>query len=907
MSLPITIERVAYGGTRPLLLDATTAAPLALVGGKAAHLARLQGSGLRVPPWFSVTTELFVTLLEALPEELLVRLAALEAKDAAGIAATSRDLQEAFLAVEMPAAWRDAIGERCDQVFGPGSLVAVRSSAVGEDSVHSSQAGLMESHLFVPQDAVLRRVQETLASAFSAPCLLYKLLRGNDPRQIRAAVVIQEMVDSRASGVLFTVNPTTGDPGEIVIAAGYGLGEGVVADLVETDTIHVDRALGKIKHQDIPIKTKQVARDPGPGGGTRIEPLPSELREGPVLSSSLITQLVDGGESIEKLFGRAQDIEWAIDAAGRVFITQARPVTTRRRGRKRIFDNTNIVEGYPGVTTPLTFSYVRAAFETAFSKTAATYGASGPLLRRLRPLSRNALGLIDGRIYYNILNWYRSFASIPGLGLFRPSWEKAFGLSAEDRPNLAELSDRGDGRAAWWERILAYRRLGRNFLLLEKDLARFHRQVATVSQRFATRDLQAATADELFELYEEIMEQLLGEWDVPHTNDIYAFLFSHILGKLLKGWRLDDKNRLFNGLLCGESGMESVAPVRSLVALAEHVRHSEPLRQLFAEESDDQQLWRRIANAAAFSDFHDRALRHLELYGDRTVQELKLETPPLGERPQDFIAMLRNVLHHPVTVEAMEAREGTIRREAELTVRSALRWRPLRRLFLGYVLRQARTRIRTRENNRLIRTRVWGMVGRVFRALGKILAEEGHLDAPEDIFYLGVEEIEGFLRGTAISCSLRSLVAVRRDEYEHYKTTQPPRRVTTEGIVYGRPFIGDPEVDDGAEPTAILSGIGCSAGSVRGAAKIVLDPTVDTAIADQILIAPMTDPGWVFLMVAARGLVVERGGVLSHTAIIGRELGIPTVVGVEGATRRIRDGQEIEIDGEQGTVRILDA
>ncbi len=896
-----------------ILADASTALAVHRVGGKAANLARLTGYELPVPRWFCITTDVFAHLFAQLPSTTAGLLGQLSAADPQSLMAASTELRTAFSQAVLPPSWEAAIYQRFDANFGPEARVAVRSSAVGEDSATNSQAGLMDSYLFVPRGELLPRVRDVLASAFSARCLLYWLRLGHSLQQFRAAVVVQEMVDAHASGVLFTLNPTTGDSRELVIAAGYGLGEGVVGEEVETDTFYLDRGSHAVLRQAIRSKSQRVTYDAQRGALTRIEPVPEQLALMPVLNPHQLAQLAKLGLYIEHCFGQPQDIEWALDPTASLRITQARPITSRRpHGRTRIFDNSNIGESYPGLSSPLTFSFVRTGFELALRKTAAAYGASDAYLRRIQPLSRNALGLIEGRMYYNILNWYRAFVVLPGLSLFRTSWEKASGLAPEDRPAPAELRDiygvplQPSRRERW----VGYFRLIRNFVRIEADQTLFRQRFADLDQRFRGLDLNVQSPDDLFEFYQEILERLLAEWDVPYTNDLNGFLFAHLLRKLLARWQLDPKGALFNRLLCGESGLMSVEPVRSLLALAATVRQSDDLQQLFAQEPDDAALWRHLQTDPRWADLERSVRDHLARYGRRTMHELKLETESLAERPADFIAMLRSFTVQPVDLEAREAQEREVRRTAEQQVGRALRWHPARRLVLAYVLRQARARIRDRETNRLIRTQVWGMVGQVFRQLGKALVNAGHLDQAADVFYLGTDEIEGFLCGTGITHSLRKLVALRRAEYEGFAQKQPPARIRTLGMVHGKAPTGrtdapaaPPETATGE--TVTLTGIGCSPGWARGRARVIIHPTHEVATTGQILVAPSTDPGWVFLMAAASGLVVERGGVLSHSAILGRELGIPTVVGVEGALQHIRDGQELEIHGEEGTVRLL--
>jgi pyruvate,water dikinase len=238
-------------------------------------------------------------------------------------------------------------------------------------------------------------------------------------------------------------------------------------------------------------------------------------------------------------------------------------------------------------------------------------------------------------------------------------------------------------------------------------------------------------------------------------------------------------------------------------------------------------------------------------------------------------------------------------------VRDRLKLRPVRRALFETVLALTRMAVVNRENLRLARTRTFGLAKRWYRQVGRALAQAGLLERDADVFYLSMEEMKGAVRGHLLTRDLKALVALRKREYEDYARRHPPDRITLNGVVFANEIpeevAADATSDDGS-----LRGIGCAGGRVTGRAMIVRQPRTDLDVRGEILVATMTDPGWVFLMAAAGGLVVERGSLLSHTAIIGRELGVPTVVGVTAATRRIADGELLEIDGGTGEVRRLE-
>jgi pyruvate,water dikinase len=239
--------------------------------------------------------------------------------------------------------------------------------------------------------------------------------------------------------------------------------------------------------------------------------------------------------------------------------------------------------------------------------------------------------------------------------------------------------------------------------------------------------------------------------------------------------------------------------------------------------------------------------------------------------------------------------------KAVARLRGALRGRPIRRLLIGWTLSLARRSIRYRESSRLDRARAFGIVRAIFRALGKNLADEGALDEPGDIFYLTVDEVLGFITGASVNEMLQGLVVQRRTDLDRYRSFSPAERIRSQGTV--RLNVVPPKVQTPARHgNGVLHGTGCSAGLVTAEAVLVHNPADAGDIQGKVLIAEMTDPGWVFLMVSAAGLVVEQGSLLSHTAIIGRELGVPTVVGVKGATDLIQNGQVIRVNGQTGEI-----
>lgn len=851
----------------------------ALLGGKGANLATLSRAGAAVPEWLCVTTRVFAEVEGRARGEIDAALRGVDPRSQKDAERASEEIARAFARARLAEADRQLLVARFDELLGADASVAVRSSGVAEDSSERSFAGQMDTFLHVRRESLEAHVLECFASAWSPRALLYRALDGaREP--VTLAVVVQRMVESRVSGVLFTADPTTGDARRAVISAGLGLGEGVVADKVETDTFVADLATGAVLERRVSDKKGRIVRD-ARGEGTTLEAIAVSA---PALTDDEVARLVAAGREIAAREGAPQDIEWALDAAGALHVLQTRPITTLG-GRVSVFDSSNIVESYPGISLPLTFSFARAAYEATFRESSRTFGVPESVLVANHHVHAHLIALIEGRVYYDLLHFYRLFQLVPGFDGVLPAWEKALGLEPGMVPRAPAptLLTR-----VYKARILA--RAVSLFFSLARDVEGFLARFRALHDDFRARDLGKLDPHELLVLHERLARELLGPYSISVVNDFFAQQLHELVAKLIARWRLGDPAALRNDLFCGEKGMESVEPVRSALAIAAAIRGSESARA---------SLEREDAWSALRADEGLRALldRHVRDFGDRTLEELKLETPPLDEDPRFLVSTLRNLVLGGQEIASMEDRERAIRDAAEAKVRTALRWHPVRRAIFAFFLERARRSVRFRENLRLARSRAFGIVKRIFSAIGRDLARRKVIAHARDVFHLTTDEVTGAVRGSGVTRDLAALVAQRKREYEGYASRALPARIVTRGAVLATRIETPRPATAGA-----LKGTGCSPGIVRGRAKVVRRPDPDLRVQGEILVAPMTDPGWVFLMVAAKGLVVERGSILSHTAIIGRELGIPTVVGVKDATSVIQDGEEIEVDGTSGYV-----
>jgi pyruvate,water dikinase len=289
------------------------------------------------------------------------------------------------------------------------------------------------------------------------------------------------------------------------------------------------------------------------------------------------------------------------------------------------------------------------------------------------------------------------------------------------------------------------------------------------------------------------------------------------------------------------------------------------------------------------------------------MNELKLEVPTLEEDPAFLFATLKNYFSAPeLALAVLDRPPDGMRAGAEAKVERALRGRPLRRLAFAWVLRGAVRHIRNREAMRLARSRVYGLVRKLALAYGGALAAAGLLEARDDVFFLSLQELQAYAEGRSLTLDLRGLVALRKREYAAFAAEpEPAERFHTIGLPYHRQDYA-PE-GGGARPDGVMQGVSCCPGKRTGTVRVIRAPEDDLRLSGEILAAPRTDPGWIPLYPSISALLIEKGSVLSHSAIVAREMGIPTVVGIENLTRRLKDGDRVEVDAGAGTVRIVEA
>jgi phosphohistidine swiveling domain-containing protein len=805
-----------------------------IAGGKATALADLEAWGLPVPPWFVVTPEAHAAC-GGLPQDAL-----------------RREIAHALT----------GLGE---------GLYAVRSSAVDEDGADHSFAGQLESYLNVAPDDVPDRVADVWRSGFTERVRTYRTERGLPPEPAAPAVLVQRMIAADSAGVAFSADPVSGRRAVALVSAVAGLGDKLVSGDVDAETWQVDR--------DGNILSRVAAEE----GGNFI------------LTEEFAGRIARLAHAAQAFFGVPQDIEWALSGE-KLWLLQSRAITTLGAladpdGELRVWDNSNIAESYGGVTTPLTFSFASRAYEEVYRQFCRIMRVPEQRVEENAETFRGMLGLIQGRVFYNLVNWHRVLALLPGYTMNRGFMEQMMGvkepLPEGALPTLPAASAGARLRDAFRFAGSLFG-LWRNHRTLPKQIRKFYERLNVA---LADRPLAQMRPDELAAHYRDLETRLLTRWDAPLVNDFFAMIWHGVLRKVCTRWCGDES--LANDLIRDQGGIISAEPARRMKELAALAAPSAPLLAALREGSPAEV--RRVAGP----EFLTALDAYLTKFGDRCLDELKLESATLHDDPALLYSGIAAIAG------AGPPRVPPPAADPEVKVAAALRGHPLRRWLFRRILRNARDRVRDRENLRFERTRLFGRVRRIFVELGRRLHSIGRLEGPRDVFYLELHEALGICDGTATTTDLRALVAARVAEFaRHQNSPPPPDRFLTRGIPSQVPPAPVVQMTQEGEERR---GLGCCPGVVRGKVRVIADPRGAELHAGEILVAERTDPGWVMLFPIAAGLLVERGSLLSHSAIVSRELGLPAVVSVTGLTSWLRTGDEVEFDGSTGNIRRLAA
>jgi pyruvate,water dikinase len=724
-------------------------------------------------------------------------------------------------------------------------------------------AGLLETYLDVAAADVADRVRDCWASLFSARAQSYLRSRGAcAASELRMGVIVQRQLAPRYAGVLFTVDPARRAGDTMVLEWVEGLGEALVSGRVSPERLLLSR------------RAPVLPRDLPPALALALQDLHAQ---------ALLA---------ERLFGEALDLEWCADDEG-LHLLQARPVTAFAGPRMTAWSSTNVGENYPAALSPFTWSVVDRFRRGYVESLAEKLWVPARARAALRPLFDNLLGVHRGRVHYNLSNWYRIFARLPGGRILRRSFDRYI-----DQPvPLAEPADEPELPSVPEWRLLPA--LICRYTTLNGSTAAFVRRFQ--DQRRAWRQ-QLESPDAAGSVLAQIIAFLDGRWGDAALADFSAMVFPALLQQAATAWLRPADAERAPGLLRG-LGLKSTEALKLLHALGAWISARPQLLTLLHAGRD--------AELVAALQGEGRILwqTFLDQFGGRCYQELLLTSPTFEERPDLAWHLVRGSLAAGAADPA--AREAVERNARERLTRELLGCLPLwKRPLFARLIGDAQRAIAAREQVRLCQGLLYGELRRAALAAGRGLAQQGRLDCPEDVFQLEAGEVERLLRGRFLyPQTIPALVRARRDAAARANADRRPLPsvfVTREGAEF-EDRNEEPGDTAASSREQALRGVGVSPGSATGNVRVIVDPIGQAGQLrpGEVLVASATDPGWTPLFLIASAAIVERGGMLSHAAIVAREIGIPVVVDVAGATSVLRDGERVRVDGDAGLVELV--
>lgn len=841
-----------------------------VAGGKGANLGELTRAGLPVPPGFVLTTVAYWDFVRTggISAEILTHAAVPAGAGPDAYHQASTRIRALFTAAAVP---EDMAAEitRAWEALGVGP-VAVRSSATAEDLEGASFAGQQDTYLNVRSaQALLAAVRACWSSLWTARAMAYRARQGIDPGAVSLAVVVQQMVEADASGVMFTTNPTNGDRDEVVVSAAWGLGESVVSGSVNTDDLVVDKTTGRVRSRITADKTVMTVYT---DTGTAQQPVPDDRRTRPVLDDKAAAVLAELGLRIEQHYATPLDIEWA-RANGEFFVVQARPVTALPEPEaapptdwtvptpNASYFRASIVEQLPDPLSPLFADLIDPS--VARSLTALIHEVLGR-----GALHEGEVGLptINGYAYYRY-----SRAAFWRLMRYSPAALK-----------LLTSSGRSGALARW-----------RNH-----SRPRYVRIV----QDWTGRPLDGLSDRELLDGVVELLDAGTEYYTSVQTIIPIAasseVIFTRFYQRLVR--RAGDPPAATFLL-----GFDS-APIRaekSLYDLATWTRtHDELTAMLLATPSAHVGELLQHERSPAWDQWRARFQAHLDRFG-HTIYNLDFRNPTPADDPAPLFDALRFYLDGSAdrkggTDPYQRQSRSAARRDAQTTAMLA-RLDPLRRAVFDRLLRAAQGAAPVREDALADIGLAWPQMRRMLTELGRRLTAAGTIERPQDVYWLHLDEVLGRAAMPAGAVSQRQAL------WRAQRRVTPPQ-ILPKGTVFARLEAFMPALSQ-QQAGNVLRGIGASAGQVTATARVLAGPAdFGRMRPGDVLVASITTPAWTSLFAMASAVVTDIGGPLSHSSIVAREYGIPAVLGTGVATRQITDGARVLVDGDAGTVTLLD-
>lgn len=871
------------------------------VGGKGANLGEMSKAGFPVPPGFCVTTSAYRDFIAASNEmdRFLDLLDQLELDQPDEISKLGKLIRNHLLTIPISQAIKFSILDAW-KIVGEEKAYAVRSSATAEDLPTASFAGQQETYLNIKGiDQLLQAVRKCWSSLFTDRAIIYRIKNGFSHRSVYLSAVVQQMVFPEVSGLMFTVDPITGHRNIISIDASFGLGEALVSGIVSADSYQVLE--GRIVKKQIAEKKKAVY--PVTEGGTVTKELDPELQKKQALSDDKILELAQLGQRIEKHYCSEQDIEWCL-AGDRFYILQSRPITTLYPipkvydNKLHIFLSIAHLQMMTDAMKPMGISIFRGIFP--FGKDSASFPnpliaeAGGRLFLDVTPLLYN-------KTFRRYFIWRIAIVD----ELMRDALAKI--VSSEIFQQEAE-ENKGSAMQV--------------FKLFKPMLPLYLKGIPVIVNNLFFLDpsgiIQRATAppEQVIDKYRRSIMQVSGKERIKRVRESMGKLLQEMIGsimyvplsfivlpiasRLTRLWLgedldVDTLNKSLPGNVTGEMGL-------MIGDLADTARKYPEVVD-YLERAEDSTFYQGLSKVKGGDIFRTELDRFMELYGMRCPGEIDISNIRWWEAPTLLVPSIINHIksndpgeHRNRFRQGWKEAQESIRKLLERiseTPAGGLKARLMSRLLFIY-----RNSTGLREFPKYVIVQFFDIYRQAILAESRSLHQRGILEKEEDVFYLYLEELVALLENR-FNENLKRLIDSRKKAYEQYQKMTPPRVMTSEGeVITG--------VRSNVEaPKGALIGTPVSAGVAEGYVKVILKPEAAKLNKGDILVAPFTDPGWTPLFYSVEALVVEIGGMMTHGSVIAREYGIPAVVGIENATRILKDGQYIRVDGTRGFVQVL--
>lgn len=875
---------ITFGGTMGkeiLLLNEIRRDDVAVAGGKGANLGELVHEGFPVPPGFIVSAGTCETFFKAIELDQTCKM--LQDASPDKMASHCRSIQQTIENTEFPSDLVDSIMATHKTLFGDreaAMVCAVRSSATAEDLGDASFAGQHATYYYVTRNHLLKMIKSCWASLWNMEAVSYRDTHGIDHSQVFMAVVVQEMILSDISGVTFTANPVTGSRDEIVTESSWGMGAAIVDGRVTPDHYVIERKDLRLKEKRIAEKRFMVPPRLDNETKTRLQEVPHGLRQKETLTPELIRTISEWSIKAEEHFGNPQDVEWAV-SEGNFFMLQSRPITVM--GKEEIGKDVDgqyvifkpLLENFTDPLTPITQDVIGLLFAPPLIRLVSgwTY-LSVKHIKRILPFKLSDQDVAAASYDMNILEPMKvSLLKLPFFFCMVFFSYLAVGvLFARTR----RLPDDFMG---------AYRKLCRK-VDNNPDLGPFE----TLKRLFS---------------WSRFFEPV-GHYAIFVNLTSMRYIFGmDILRALLRRWAPDVREDA-EALLCsGTDGILSADMGRGIWALAKEARGQPSVRQLL-ETHRPENVLAKLRGEREAKTFLKHLDHFLSINGHRALKELELQSSRWEEDPAPVLGMIRNYLLIESDPIEHEKKTSRARKELESTIRKTLRKYPLEKLLgmrwglIRYVANRTKFFTKMRENSRFYHIMGFYSIRKKILRIETELMSQGRLRCRGDIFFLGLKEIEKMQAGELDWQNVEDRIRDRRMAHIRLSKMLPPK---TLGIAMEESSSGTPVE---MATAMVYQGQSASPGSYEGVAHVILDPSIDIELKPgEILVAPYTDPAWTPLFLTAGAAVVEIGSYLSHAGTVAREFGMPCVVDLADCTKRIHTGARVQVDGDQGIVRLI--